>query len=435
MEIDIHSLETYNELARDGAESAADALSELAGVETRVDVTDVSLLSVADLEYEFAGRTFAGVDISLGEPLSGETVLAFDEAGRDAITSNLVPTDDPALVEGAVVEAGNIMVNGFISGWANHLDTKVDVSPPEYVEGTGIDILPDRMLEGRAVDNEDNEGNENKTTTNDGIDTTNTTPEDDLTEEYVFVFRSRVKAVSEGVDFRMLLFPTVDSLQRLLENESHDHNGTGVSLEKLEVFTEMTEQGATKAATNVTTMTGLETAVEVNRLSFIPIPDIPSQVGDDQRVGTAIEYAGSPSGYLAILFDPPSARTSVEALLPVESDDEWGDREREALEELCNIVASGFLDGWANVLKTSIKHSPPRFIADMGSSIMSPIIADIARTENYAFLLDSTIKTGDSDSLQCQLLALPHRSELETALDELLVERADETRADPDDLF
>ncbi|RQG86917.1 chemotaxis protein CheA [Natrarchaeobius halalkaliphilus] len=398
MKIDIHSLETYNELARDGAESAADALSELADVPARVEMTDVSLMSSSDLRYEFDGRTFAGVSVSLGSPLSGETVLVFDEDGREAITSNLVPAAGPERLESAVVEVGNIMANGFVSGWADHLDTKIDVSPPSPVEGDGASVLPDP-----------------------------TTADD----EYVFVFRSRVRSADSDVDFRILLFPAIDALEELLE----DRTGEGISLEKLEVFTEMTKQGAVRATDNLTAMTGLETTVEVNRLNFVSIPDIPAQVGTEQRVGTAVKYTGSPSGYLAILFQPASARRNVDALLSNEHDGDWSERERSALEELCNVTASGFIDGWANVLETSIRHSPPTFISDMGSSIVSPLIADLGRTDNYAFVLDSTIETEDADSLQCQLLALPRRDELEEALEALLVERVTETRADPDDHF
>ncbi|SDR27750.1 chemotaxis protein CheC [Natronobacterium texcoconense] len=398
MEIDIHSLKTYNELAKEGAESAASALSELTDIETRVEVTDVSLLSAADLQYEFDGREFAGVKVGSGEPLSGETVLVFDGEGRETITNNLVPSADREMTESAILEVGNIMVNGFVSGWANHLDASVDISPPDYVEGTGIGVLPE------------------------------TRPE---SNEYAFVFRNRVEAVDDSVGFYMLLFPEIASLERILENRT---NG-GIPREKLEVFTEMTERGATKAANNVTAMTDLSTGVEVNRLSFVPIADIPAHVSDDRRVGTAVEYTGTPSGYLGILFDPAAARTAVDALLSVESEGEWTDKERSALEELCNVIASGFIDGWANVLETSIRHSPPEFIADMGSSIMSPIIADIARTEEYAFMLDSTIRTGESETLQCQLFALPQSGELETALEELLVKRAGETDADPDAVF
>ncbi|MEY7848915.1 chemotaxis protein CheC [Natrarchaeobius sp. A-rgal3] len=397
MEIDVHALETYNDLARDGAESAAEALSALTGVETRVETTGVSLLSGSDLRYEFADRTFAGISVSLGSPLTGEITLAFDDDGREAIASDLVPTDDPEQVEAAVAEVGNILANGFVGGWADHLETKIPVSPPTYVEGSGVDVLP-------------------HVPTDDG--------------EYTFVFRSVVRSTAD-LSFRILLFPTVEALEELLGNRA----GGGIPLEKLEVFTEMTERGGAVAAEKLTTMTGLETTVEVNRLNFVSIPDIPAQVGDDRRVGAAVEYEGPPGGYLTILFRPESAAESVGALLPVDGTDEWGERERGALEELCNVIASGFLDGWANVLETSIRHSPPSFVADMGSAILSPIVADIARTENYAFVLDSTIETDDSGTVQCQLLALPRRSELEGVLETLPVERAGETATDPSDHF
>ncbi len=399
MEVDIHSLETYSELARTGAESASAALSDLIGMETRVDITGVSLLSPSDLEYEFADREFAGVSVGLGEPLSGETVLAFDEGGQTAITETLVPVDDPDRTQGAIVEVGNIMANGFISGWADHLDTTVKPSPPEYVEGSGLEVLPE-------------------TATGD---------------QSVFVFKSRVEAVDGGFEFRILLVPEIDSLECLLEERTDG----GISVEKLEVFTEMTEQGAAKAADNIQTMTGLDADVQVNRLNFTSLADIPGQVGDNQRVGTVVKYDGTPSGYLAILFEPESAKASVDALMPMdlESDEEWSKTEQGALEELCNVMVSGFIDGWANVLQTSIKHSPPTFTADMGSSIVSPIIADVARTVNYAFLLDSNIETADTGEVSCQLFALPHPKELEEALDDLLVERADEMGADPNDLF
>ena len=52
MQIDIDSLETYNGLARDGARSAAQSLSQLTGIDATVEVTNVSLMSPSDLKYE-----------------------------------------------------------------------------------------------------------------------------------------------------------------------------------------------------------------------------------------------------------------------------------------------------------------------------------------------------------------------------------------------
>ncbi|WP_049928474.1 chemotaxis protein CheC [Halopiger goleimassiliensis] len=402
MEIDIRELETYQELAHDGAQSAAQSLSQLTGIETGVQVTDVSLMSPQSLSYEFIGDEFAGVNIDLTGEISGEIVLAFDEQGRQAITETLVPADDPAKKKSSIKEVGNIMTSGFVDGWANYLEAKIKSSPPTYIEGTGPDILPTSA-------NED--------------------------DTHLFVFRSRVEAskdaVNEPIDFRILLVPDADSLERSLEPQTDQI----VSLEKLEVFNEMTKEGAEKSAANITSMTGIDTTVNVSRLSLIPIEDIPMEVGNKRYVGTVMEFEGKLGGYLVILFDQPSGRAVVDSLVPMETDEQWGSTEQGALRELGNIMTSGFVDGWANVLNAEIKHSPPEFVADTGASILRPITAEIAETDDHAFMLDSSIQTDSDQVFTCQMLALPRRDELEQALDDLLLENAENTSIDPDDLF
>jgi chemotaxis protein CheC len=395
MQIDIDALETYNELARDGAESAAGALSQLTGIGTRVEVTNVSLASAEDLRYEFVGREFAGVRIALGGAFSGETVLAFDERARAAITDVLAP--DGTMEESAVEEVGNIMMSGFIDGWADHLGAGIDISPPTYVEGAGEEMLPTNVQTG----------------------------------EQVLVFRSRVQAVDEAVDFRIVLMPERATLAEAMEPPAEE----GIDFEKLEVFNEMTRAGSANAADNITQMTGIDADLEVNRMSFVPIDDVPVQVGDERYVGTVLQYEGSLGGYLVILFDQPSARAVVDALVPGGSDGGWGEMEQSALEELCNIMTSGFIDGWANVLESEIEHSPPQFVADMGSAILSPVVGRMAESQEHAFLLDSTIETADDRAFRCELFALPDERELTAALDALLVERADQLEADPSEVF
>jgi chemotaxis protein CheC len=398
MQIDIDSLETYNSLAREGARSAAESLSELAGIETHVEVTNVSLMSPSDLEYEYAGGEFSGVRIELDGALDGETVLTFDEQARRAISEVLVPGADEGMQRSSIEEVGNIMMSGFIDGWADHLDAIIDISPPTFVEGSGTDVLPASTTE---------------------------------TDDQLFVFRSRVESPSEAVDFHILLVPERDSLVAALEPSTDD----SVPFEKFEVFNEMTKAGAEKAADNITTMTGLETDVEVNRMRFVPIDGVPAAVGDRRYVGTVMEYTGKPSGYLVILFDQPSAEAVVDGLVPTETDGEWGEMEQSAMKELGNIMTSGFIDGWANVLESSIDHSPPTFVTDMGSSIMSPIVGRMAQTQEHAFLLDSMIRTDDDGVFRCELFALPDEAELREVLDDLLVERADRTHVDPDEVF
>lgn len=398
MQIDVDSLETYNALARDGARSAAESLSQLTGIVTSVEVTNLSLMTPADLEYDYVGNEFSGVRVGLDGALAGETILTFDEGARDVIAETLVSDGGETLQRSSIEEVGNIMASGFVDGWADHFDAIIDISPPTFLEGSGTDVLKASAASA---------------------------------DDQVFVFRSRIESAAESIDFDILLVPERESLAEALGPTNEE----SVSFEKFEVFNEMTRDGAERAAENITTMTGLETDVEVERMSFVSIDDVPAEVGDKRYVGTVMEYTGKPSGYLVILFDHPSAEAIVDALVPMETDGEWSEMEQSAIEELGNIMTSGFIDGWANVLESSIDHSPPAFVSDMGSSIMSPIVGRLARTQEHAFVLDSMIHTDGDDAFHCELLALPDESELREALRELLVDRADRTHVDPSEVF
>lgn len=398
MQIDIASLETYNSLARDGARSASESLAQLTGIETEVEVTNVSLMTPSDLEYDYVGDGFSGVRIELDGALAGETLLTFDEEARSVISETLVPDGNERLKRSSIEEVGNIMASGFIDGWADHLDGVIDISPPSFIQGTGSDVLASSSV---------------------------------AADEQMFVFRSRVESAAEPIDFHILLVPEREGLVEALEPTSED----SVSFEKFRVFNEMTKSGAERAAENITTMTGFETGVEVTRMSFVPIDEVPAEIGNQRYIGTVMEYTGKPSGYLVILFDHPSAEAIVDALVPMETDGQWSEMEQSAIKELGNIMTSGFIDGWANVLGSSIDHSPPAFVSDMGSSIMSPIVGRLARTQEHAFVLDSMIHTDGDGAFHCELLALPDEAELRSALRELLVERADNTRVDPSEVF
>ena len=105
-----------------------------------------------------------------------------------------------------------------------------------------------------------------------------------------------------------------------------------------------------------------------------------------------------------------------------------------AIEELGNVMTSGFIDGWANVLQTAVDHSPPEVVHDMGRAIMDPLAARVGMNQDHAFIIESTMRT-DEIEFESEIHALPDEEELRAALDDLLVERADETEADIEQIF
>ena len=409
MRVDIQSLGTYNRLAQEGAEHAAASLTQMTGIETYVDVTNVTLMSKRDVEDVFGGTEFVGVQIGLGGGLSGETALAFDRESAASIVDVLVPGatagDDDSFDEMArsgVKEIGNIMMSGFIDGWADYVGATIDHSPPEYIEKSGADVLPDAPT--------------------------------DADHQQVFVFKSQIEWIGESVNFYIYMLPEYEPLAELMMEQA-DTEDDAIPIDKLQTFNEMTTKGTQQAADNVEMMTGIPTDAEVTQISFAPITDVPKQVGTETYVGTVVEFTGTPSGYLMVLFDEASAVTVAEAMMPIEMEgDELTDQHTAAIEELGNIMTSGFVDGWANVLQTSVEHTPPRVVHDMGRAIVDPLAAQVGQHQEHAFIIESEMKTDDIE-FESEILALPNEKELREALEALDVERANETQADVEQIF
>ncbi len=405
MRVDVRALGACNRLAERGAERAASAVAELTGTDLAVEVTGASVASGADLAEAFAGRESIGVAVGLRGGLEGEAVLAFDAVHADALLS-LLP-GGRGLERSAVTEVGNIALGGFLDGWANYLGTAIDMTPPRYFEADGAAVLPDGALDGDGV----------------------------------FLFESRLDATTTDLDFSIYMLPESGVFQDLIVGKTpptatasaggagpglrgskggarggvDGAESTAIPYDSLSSFASLAKQGASNAADNIAMMTGLDTSVDVSRLRFVPLADVPAEVGTEPHAGTVFELRGDPSGYLAILFEEESAAAIAASMLPSEPDEPLGGMAENALCELGNVMTSGFIDGWANVLGTSISHSPPEFVHDIGASTVSPLVAKLSERQDYGFVIDAAIRT-EGVQARCDVYALPDERELAAAL-------------------
>ena len=405
MRVDVRALGACNRLAEYGAQRAADALAELTGTDLAVEVTGASLATGEDLAEAFAGRESVGVSVGLRGGLSGEAVLAFDAAQVDGLLS-LLP-GGASMGRSAVTEVGNIALGGFLDGWANYLGRAIDMTPPRYLEADGAAVLPGGALAGDGV----------------------------------FLFESRLESTTADLDFSIYMLPDSGPFRDLIVGRASPvatgrgatggattgddgsgggaaHAGgdaTAIPYESLSAFASLAKRGSANAADNVGMMTGLETSVAVSRLRFVPLADVPTEVGSDPHVGTVFELQGKPSGYLAILFSERGAANVAEAMLPTKPEEPLGDMAENALRELGNVMTSGIIDGWANVLGTSIEHSPPEFVHDIGAATVSPLVADLSARQDYGFVIDAVLET-EGVRARCDVYALPDERELAAAL-------------------
>jgi chemotaxis protein CheY-P-specific phosphatase CheC len=375
MNVDIESLGTFSRTAQTGAERAAENLTGMTGIETAVDVTEVTLASADDL---VRADERIGIAIDFEGGIDGTSLLTFSPESVETLLDTLLPGSE--IDEGAVEEVGNVVTSGFIDGWADHLETSIDVTPPEYVEGSGDELLDAAGFEG----------------------------------DRAFVFRSEVSAVGEELDVAFHMFPDDDSMREMLTG-GEDR----IPVEKLTTLREMARTGVQTTSETVSAMTGIDTNVDITQLRFVPVEAVPGELRDQQHVGVVLEFEGVLGGYVLILFDEASARDVVAALVPdTDEVESFEGRERSAMKEIGNVMTSSFIDGWANVLETTIDISPPQFVHDMGRAVAQSVVARLGQKQAFAFLFDATLRADDR-AFDCEIYALPDETGLRDALDDL----------------
>ncbi|MFB6164463.1 MAG: chemotaxis protein CheC [Haloarculaceae archaeon] len=175
-----------------------------------------------------------------------------------------------------------------------------------------------------------------------------------------------------------------------------------VDVRKLHLFNGLAKEGAGTVADHLQQLSGIETAAEVSKLNFLDFDDVDAHLQAeskaDKQVGIYVELQAEPYGYLLFLFSLSEAKRLANAMLgddPTAAGDDAGftDMQKSAIQEVGNIMTSAFIDGWANVLSTTIEHSPPHFA--FGDS--DAILAEITEwpDSEIVFVVDSHIAATD----------------------------------------
>jgi chemotaxis protein CheC len=197
-----------------------------------------------------------------------------------------------------------------------------------------------------------------------------------------------------------------------------------VDVRKLEVFNDMAKQGASTVSDHLNQMSGLETEIEVSKINFLDIADVKTHLGDDEQVGIYVKLEEPPYGYVLFLLEPQGSKELARGMVGGMGTDEpadglFTDMERSAMQEIGNIMTSGFIDGWANVLDTTIDMSTPTFIFGPSSTIVDGMGG--WPDEEIAFVVDSTIVASEAD-VQVTVYTFPQLADLVRLISRIDVE-------------
>jgi chemotaxis protein CheC len=107
------------------------------------------------------------------------------------------------------------------------------------------------------------------------------------------------------------------------------------------------------------------------------------------------------------------------------------DMERSAMQEIGNIMTSGYIDGWANVLDTTIDISTPSFIYGPASNIVDEMGG--WPDDDIVFVVDSDIVASDTN-VELTAYTFPRLEELVELITEIDLDTdvAEDTTASTD---
>jgi len=170
-----------------------------------------------------------------------------------------------------------------------------------------------------------------------------------------------------------------------------------VDVRKLEIFNKVSKEGSRRVADSLSQMSGMDAEIQVAKINVLHMDDVKTHLGDEKAVGIYVELTESPYGYVLFLLDPADSKRLAQSMVPGESGDENGftEMERSAMQEIGNIMTSGYIDGWANVLDTTINMGTPTFTYGPSHKIIEKMGG--WPDEEIVFVLDSEITTAETD--------------------------------------
>jgi len=184
-----------------------------------------------------------------------------------------------------------------------------------------------------------------------------------------------------------------------------------VDIRKLSFINEMAKVGTNGVADNMSKLTGEDAQMEVTKTNFIDVDDIESQLDGGKRVGVRVRLLDEPHGHILILFPEASAK-KITAIMLRDVVDDMGDvsgkMARSAVEEMGNMMASGFIDGWADVLGRAIDIAAPQLVYAPAGDIVTRTAS--LGGDDLALFFDSDLAV-PSYQIEAEIYAFPDLAE------------------------
>jgi chemotaxis protein CheC len=186
---------------------------------------------------------------------------------------------------------------------------------------------------------------------------------------------------------------------------------------RMDILREIATVGAGHAATALSQLTGRRIDLEVPRVLFAPVQDVPRIAGGAETVvdGLYFRILGDARGVILMIFPEESAREVVRLALGGRRTPPEDPLSISAMREIGNILTSAFLSAIGQLAGLSLIPSVPGYARDMAGSILDPVLIELSRLEDTALVIETVFREA-GEGIRGHFFLLPDPQTLEATL-------------------
>lgn len=154
MRLDLQKLSKLQGVAREGARNVADNLTQMLDTDIDMTINRVNLISLPEAPKNFCDEEMIGVYLNLEGMPSGYLISLFPKRSAKKVSTILLDgieennsQDFTEMDMSTISELGNIITSLFIDGWANLLESEINMSIPYTVKDNGSSVLTSLITE------------------------------------------------------------------------------------------------------------------------------------------------------------------------------------------------------------------------------------------------------------------------------------------------
>jgi len=182
---------------------------------------------------------------------------------------------------------------------------------------------------------------------------------------------------------------------------------------QIDFLKELSNIGGGNAATSLSQMVYRPIKMEVPRVKLLPYDKVFTEImGEEEQVNAvSIRVLGdTPGNFLFILKD----RDTMDLLKMIMGEDARKDLDEvslSALQEICNILCSSYVNALSRLLNLSIVSSVPAYVQDMFGAILPTAYIEAGQYDDYLLVIENNF-LARNNNIKAHLFFIPHPGSL-----------------------